>query len=463
MELNFCPNCFDHHYQNGSCLRCGYQVMHAKKRNQKALPAGVILKKRYYVGKLLGVGGFGITYKAFDLEKKQICAIKEYVPDDCAVRSSDKRNLEPVAQREDHYLTGLKRFSRETRLLSYLEQIPSVVDITDAFQENGTAYFTMEYLEGADLQQIVQDSPKQLSVKEAVDIILQVALSMDVIHAKTKIIHRDISPENVYITKDRKVKLIDFGSANQTENGFGSGLSVVVKLKFAPPEQYSADMIQGSFTDVYALAGTYYYVQTGMYLPSAPDRLSGKDYVPLKLMNIGVPDGISDAIDHALALNVNQRTRTMQQFVREISAGIPAGWIQNAPRPVPQPVPKPVPKPVHVVAQGQVAIPYVKVIAGTDRGKNWVIPSDQAMKIGRFAPEVNLWIQAHDRVSRIHCQVEYLSAKRLFCIQDTSTNGTSCNGKELKKGVKYEVTPPARLSLADSSNIIEVGVNYEYH
>lgn len=461
MELNLCPNCFEGGYQNGSCIRCGYQAIQAKRRSDNALPTGLVLKNRYYVGELLGEGGFGITYKAYDIKGKSICAIKEYAPNKCCIRNGEGYRLEPVsAEEEAPYTAGLKRFLTEAQILSRLEEIPSVVDITDTFQENNTAYFVMEYLDGADLKRIVQSSQKRLPSEELVNIILQVALSMDVIHTKTKIIHRDISPENIYITKDKKVKLIDFGSARQTENGFERGLSVLVKLKFAPPEQFSTEMVQGSFTDVYALASTYYYAQTGMYLPPAPDRQGGKNYVPLKLMNIGVPDGISDAIDHALVLNVKQRTQTMQQFIHEITSGMPGGW-KRLSRPVPRPAPRPAPDPEPV--RKQMVLPYVSIVSGAEKGNNWVIQPNQTMKIGRSASEANIRLQFPQNISRVHCQVTYLAAKKRFCIRDTSTFGVFYKGKKLKKGIDYEVAPPARFQLVDSSCIIEVGVKYEYH
>lgn len=465
MELNLCPNCFEGGYQNGSCIRCGYQNAYFMERGKNALSAGVLLKSRYYIGVMLGEGGFGITYKAYDIMEKRICAIKEYAPNECCVRAGDGRTLEPVSgEMQLPYSAGLKRFLTEAQILSKLEQIPSVVDITDAFQENNTAYFAMEYLDGSDLKRIVQLSKSRLPVERVVDIILQVALSMDVIHTKTKIIHRDISPENIYITKDKKVKLIDFGSARQTENGFERGLSVLVKLKFAPPEQFSTEMIQGSFTDVYALAGTYYYAQTGMYLPPAPDRQGGRDYVPLKLMNIGVPDGISDAIDHALVLNVRQRTQTMQQFIQEITNGTPGIWRRPF-RPAPVPASRPgnhmAPRPAPV--KKQVELPYIMVVSEAEKGKRWVINPDQTMKVGRSAAEANIRIQYPKNVSRLHCQVTYLSAKKKFCIRDMSTFGVFYKGKKLKKGTDYEVAPPARFMLADSSCIIEVGVTYEHH
>lgn len=322
---NICPNCFDSNYQNGVCSRCGYQARFASHHSGRGLAAGMLLKNRYIIGKILGEGGFGITYKAYDMTRRRICAVKEYVPNGMSRRAMDGRRLELLTpDAEGPYLAGLRRFLEESQILSKLEQIPSVVNITDSFKENSTAYFVMEYLDGADLGQIVRTSKSRLPVGEITNIILQVAVSMDVIHTKTKIIHRDISPDNIYITKNKQVKLIDFGSAKQTVTGAQDGFSVVVKLKLSPPEQYSQDMVQGSFTDVYSLAATYYYALTGTNLPTAPDRLMGTNYVPLKQLNLGVPDSVSDAVDRALILNVDQRTRTMQEFIRGIAAAAPA-------------------------------------------------------------------------------------------------------------------------------------------
>ncbi len=322
---NICPNCFDGNFQNGVCSRCGYQARFASHNSGRGLMEGTVLKARYIIGKILGEGGFGITYKAFDMTSRRICAVKEYAPNGMSRRAMDKRHLELLSPNaEGPYLAGLRRFLEESQILSKLGQIPSVVNITDCFKENSTAYFVMEYLDGADLGQIVRTSKSRLPVGEVTNIILQVAMSMDVIHTKTKIIHRDISPDNIYITKNKQVKLIDFGSAKQTVTGAQDGFSVVVKLKLSPPEQYSQDMVQGGFTDVYSLAATYYYALSGTNLPTAPDRLLGTNYVPLKQLNLGVPDSVSDAVDHALVLNVDQRTQTMQEFIQGIAPAAPA-------------------------------------------------------------------------------------------------------------------------------------------
>lgn len=489
MKLDLCPNCFEAGYQNGSCSRCGYKSAYNEKYEKRSLPAGTMLKQRYYIGRVLGEGGFGITYKVFDTQKNIICAVKEYAPNGLCFREKNGCRLELTSRENDApYMAGLNRFLEESRILSRLEQIPSVVDITDTFQENNTAYFVMEYLNGADLRQIVKASKQQIPVDQITDVILQVAVSMDVIHTKTKIIHRDISPENIYITRDGKVKLIDFGSAKRTETGMKKGLSVVLKPKFAPPEQFSSEMVQGSFTDVYSLASTYYYALTGIHVPPAPDRLAGKNYVPLKQMNPGIPEGISDAVDHALVLNVRQRTPSMQVFIAEIAASrqasggkaqagggpakTPSRGKQSLPgkaqapvkpaAPARPPVPRPVPSKPSIGKRVVAEFPYVTVLTGVEAGKNWVLPPNQPMIFGRSMTEAHLRVQYPEDVSRVHCKITYLADIKKFSIRDLSVNGVFFKGRRLQRDVDYQVKPPARFSLSGSSCIIEVGVKYEY-
>ncbi len=586
--MDRCPNCFETSYHNASCNRCGYQLQYDKPRSQKALPVGTVLKQRYYLGKLLGEGGFGITYKAYDLQRKVVCCVKEYAPNGLCRRREDTYQLELVSYDcEMPYRAGLRRFLEEAQILSKLEQIPSVVDITDTFQEYNTAYFVMEFLDGADLRQIVKASPGRLPVEMITNVILQVAVSMDVIHTRTKIIHRDISPENIYITRDQKVKVIDFGSAKQTETGAKAGLSVVLKPKFAPPEQFSSQMVQGSFTDVYSLAGTYYYALTGKNIPSAMDRLSGVEYVPLKHMNIGVNDALSDAVDRALILNVSQRTGTMQQLIAEIAtatagasqgqsglsqgqneqqrlaqqaqreqqlreqqrlaqqaqreqqlreqqrlaqqaqreqqfreqqmaqeqAKLRAQWeqqqlakkqaaqlqaqqqlaqqqeqlrkqreeqqrlamqqlqlqreqqkreqrLRDQKRREQQRLEQE--KLARQRQQQKIAVPYVVVLEGAEKGRNWVMPANQTLKFGRSETEANMRIRYPESISRVHCMITYLAEYDRFCIRDTSANGVYYKGQRLKKGVDYNVKAPARFIIANNACVIELGVKYEY-
>lgn len=487
---DMCPNCFTHHYNHGQCQRCGYQMSSDSHRNDRILQAGTLLRHRYCVGKVLGEGGFGITYKAYDTKRNRICAVKEYAPNGQCRRAADKRSLEIASSNFNKpYAAGLKRFMEESQILMKLDNIPSVVNILESFQENATAYFVMEYLDGADLGQIVRTAENRLPVGEVTNIILQVALSMDVIHTKTKIIHRDISPDNIYITKDKKVKLIDFGSA-KVVTGDQEGFSVLVRLRLSPPEQYASNMAQGSYTDVYSLAATYYYALTKTNLPPAPDRLNGQNYVPLKQLGLGIADRVSDAVDRALCLDVRMRTQTMQAFIQGIipAGSEPGGGLQTfggrregqKPRPSGRfklDAPPHAAGAVAPAAQGaeknaagsdtagqaKTDTPYICVLSGPLAGKSWLLPPDRRIKVGRAATGVDVRLEQPNDISRIHCEITYLPVKKLFTIRDLSTYGVFYNGQRLEKGREYHFSPPVRFVLASRNCMIEVGVKDEYH
>lgn len=458
-KKKICPNCFMMEYADGECQRCGYQEKFAP-RSPRALPEGLVLNNRFIVGKVLGEGGFGITYKACDTEDGGICAIKEYIPSGISCRTENGRTLKVTSSDwEGQYQAGLKRFLEEAQILSKLGQIPSVVRITNCFTENETAYYSMEFLDGANLRQIVRASKNRLPADEITNIILQVAVAMDIIHKKANILHRDISPENIYITKDKKVKIIDFGSAKQNFGDREKEFSIVLKLKFAPPEQFSPKMKQGTYTDVYSLASTYYFALTGISLPTAMDRLGGVAYVPLKQMNIPVSDRISDAVDRALELNYQDRTQTMQKFIE----GLTTRHVPSSPAvsPPPSPAPRPAaPPPPERKARPRRA-PYVEVVAGHETGKLWLIPCNTEMRIGRSKADNNIVIIGHPEVSKIHCYLMYEEEQDAFYIRDCSTNGTVVDGSRLKKDQTYKIKAGSKITLASTACIIRIGVKNE--
>lgn len=436
-EGNICPNCFDTGYFDGECPKCGFKEVYSQS-SLKALTGGVILNDRYIIGKVLGEGGFGITYKACDLKEGKVCAIKEYAPSGASCRKEDGLTMGMVTQREvPYYEKGLKRFLEEAQILRKLGDIPAVVKVLDCFQENHTAYFAMEFLDGANLNQIVRVSMKRLPFDEITGIIVKVGLAMDSVHKKAHIFHRDISPENIYITKEKQVKLIDFGNAKEDERQKNQEYSVVLKLKFAPPEQHSSKMPQGPYTDVYALAGTYYYALTGMNLPTAVDRLSGEGYVLLKQMNLGIPDYVSDAVDRALELNYQNRTQTMKEFVDGITNRQPITPVSaGAPR----------------------LLPYLEVVAGQMAGVRFHLPGNMELKVGRSHKENHIAISGHQEISKLHCYLYFDEAKTLFYVTDVSRNGTFIRGERLKEGQAYPVKPGVDIALASGACVVRLGV-----
>lgn len=191
IKKEYCPNCFNAIGSMRPCPYCGNEQFDRK--NPLALPVNVVLKNRYVVGRMLGAGGFGITYKCYDLKERKICAIKEYAPSTSATRLSDSLTLTATSvSRQEIFEHGREKFLGEAATLSQLQDIPDVVKIWDCFEMNGTAYFVMEFLSGSTLNGIKKAYGGRIEYSVAYGIILQAAESLGKIHEEGNIISQDI-------------------------------------------------------------------------------------------------------------------------------------------------------------------------------------------------------------------------------------------------------------------------------
>lgn len=273
--MSICPNCFESGFAE-RCAKCGYLGL-SHQESQMTLQVGMLLNNRYIVGRTLGAGGFGVTYLVKDRLSAQLLAAKEYFPTMFAVRDGDSKVVRPSgADSRDEYEHGLKVFDREAESLRLFLGNPSVVQVTDSFRQNGTSYYIMEFLDGVNLKALSRSMGGRLPIDIALDVLRNVGATLATVHEKG-LLHRDVSPENIFVTKQGTVKLIDFGATRFFVGERSRSLSVVLKPGFAPPEQYSSKGNQGPWTDVYALAATFLSVVSGLNLPDSPDRLSGDD------------------------------------------------------------------------------------------------------------------------------------------------------------------------------------------
>ncbi len=216
MQQSVCYNCFRYVPEGDVCPYCGYDARKNKGKYLVALKPGTPLANRYVVGRVLGQGGFGVTYVALDSQTRARVAIKEYLPMEFAVRAQDGTSLilNSTDQQAD-FDYGKQQFLAEARTLAEFVGSEHIVSIHCYFEENGTAYFAMEYLEGRNLKQYMEEYGGPLPVFEANKILLPVMEALDWVHSKG-IVHRDISPDNIVIKKDGAAKLIDFGAARQS-------------------------------------------------------------------------------------------------------------------------------------------------------------------------------------------------------------------------------------------------------
>ena len=289
--------------------------------NTRCLKPGVILKERYKIEEVIGAGGFGITYRAWDPLLQSYVAIKEYYPSGIATRSADSsKDCVPVGQEQREYHRGRIRFLKEAQDVARFQSEPNIVSIYDYLEENDTAYMVMEYLHGCTLKQYIREHGGRLDTDHILHICLSVLDALAVVH-KAGMIHRDISPENIFICEDLTVKLIDFGAAKQVYLDGEQTMSVVLKPGYAPPEQYAKKDKQGPWTDIYALGATLYFAATGEKPEESFGRVLEDTIKPVCEVNPEIPRAMSQVIMRAMSVKIEDRYQTVEAMREALLAG----------------------------------------------------------------------------------------------------------------------------------------------
>ncbi len=310
--MNVCYNCFKEH-NGGVCPFCGYSVSHDRGKYPLALPHGTILAGRYILGRVLGQGGFGITYVAKNYQTKEVVAVKEYFPETMATRINSNTVSSYTDERAESFKYGMECFLNESKTLAEFIGNPNIVRVYSYFEENSTAYFVMEYVTGRSLQTYLKNNGGKISVQTAKNILFPIMDALSDVHSKG-IIHRDISPDNIYITSEGKVKLLDFGSARYSLGDKSRSLDVVLKHGYAPKEQYTRRGRQGPYTDIYALAATFYRSITGKVPPDSIERMDEDDLIYPSNLGVNITKKDEDAIIKALSVYPIDRFSSMLEF-----------------------------------------------------------------------------------------------------------------------------------------------------
>ena len=314
--MQYCPHCMNPATAE-VCPNCGGQVRWQAPSNQ--LPVGTLLRSTgghvYQIGAAKGQGGFGITYAALDLMNQSRVAIKEYFPSRCASRDNVTRVISATGQ-QDSFAGGLRSFLEEGKMLSAVGALESVVSVRDFFEANGTAYIVMEYVDGIPLHEVVRRKGR-MSRDELFAILPVLLRDIGILH-RAGVIHRDISPDNLILTKSGKLKLLDFGSARSVESG--KTMTVMLKAGFSPVEQYQSKG-QGPYTDVYALAGTIYYCLTGVVPPTAIDRISADELKLPNSLGAGLTAQQQDALVWGMTVQPQARPQNMEAFTNALFPG----------------------------------------------------------------------------------------------------------------------------------------------
>lgn len=317
MQKRYCWGCMQL-IEEDVCPLCGYR-MQDKIDSTMYLAPGTQLGK-YLIGRVLGQGGFGITYIGRNMENEEIVAIKEYFPDGQIARTI-QQTVSVYTGKEEAFEKGKIRFKYEADVLSQFGDFPGIVDYKDYFETNGTAYFVMEYVEGITFKDYIEQKGGTISFQEVVAILMPIMDALGEMH-RHEIIHRDISPENIYITRDKHVKLLDFGAARYANSENNQSLSIILKHGYAPKEQYYTRGNQGPWTDIYAVAATAYYALTGMTPQSSLERLEEDKVAFPSRLGADIGPAEEQVLMTAMSIKEKDRYQNIKSFQKALTRAI---------------------------------------------------------------------------------------------------------------------------------------------
>lgn len=372
---NLCYRCFcEKPIREKPCPKCGYKHTPNTVSPNCLLP-GTLLHNRYIVGVALGVGGFGITYKCLDTKIGGICAIKEYFPANFALRTNATKFVSVAEQNLERYNKIMKRFVEEAELVKSLKH-RNVITIYDSFFENNTAYYVMEYCDGIDLRRYTNNFSRRLEYDEGMNLLYQIMNGLEYIHSKG-ILHRDIAPDNIYVTKNNSVKILDFGSARSEMDQFNRELSVIVKVGYAPIEQYGGRGKQGPYTDIYALGATFYHLFTSRIPIESTQRVAEDNLEEFSRLRPDLPDNLKYCIEKSMELTTAKRISNIAEMKSILGLSNASVRMSKEQPPVKQPPikpPQPNPQP-----SGRISIQRNSNVASI------------ASRMGAYAVDMLLW------------------------------------------------------------------------
>lgn len=408
-------NCLMGTLQGDTCTYCHKKPEEITLRPANTLPARYMLGGQYYLGRVVGNGGFGITYLAWDCVKQRRVVVKELYPKQDVKRSLTDGRVFPIPGQEGFFEKCRQRFKEEAQVLYSFYNEPLIVDVYRLMEENHTVYYSMEYLSGFDLRTYVENKGtlvwEQLSCY-----VRKILAALCLLHGRN-LIHRDISPDNIFLTSLEDAKLIDFGSVRTYNNG--QGLTTILKHVFAPVEQYFTNGHQGPWTDLYALSVTMYYALSGKCPPKAPDRVRNDSTVPIENFCPELPEHVSRAIMRGMAVRAQDRFQNVQAMAAEL---FPGEFFSGSQK------------------QAQEGF-FVRCVSGLYQGRIFQILPGQSLDFGRHGQCGVSYPQDSPGISRRQCRLwcPKDNAEELFIQDENSSWGTAVSGCRLQPGKWYKL------------------------
>lgn len=290
------------------------QPFDTHRHDDNILPVGATLGE-FEIVDIIGSGGFGIVYLAYDHSLQRQVALKEYMPSNLAVRNNHGIITLRSDNHEETFQAGLRSFINEARLLAHFDH-PSLVKVYRFWESNGTAYMVMPHYQGVTLKEKIRDRDQTLDEKSLKNLLFHLLDALKVLHTD-QCYHRDISPDNILILSDDTPILLDFGAARRVITDMTQSLTVILKPGYAPIEQYSDEVTitQGPWTDIYALAAVVYFVITGKAPIPSVSRLVADKLIPLTKSAVHQYSfAFLNGIDTALSVKPEDRPRNVDEF-----------------------------------------------------------------------------------------------------------------------------------------------------
>lgn len=289
-----------------------------KKSEKHQLPPGTLLDNRYLIQNVLGEGGFGITYEGINRRINVKVAIKEFYWKDYVIRNiEDSQEVRVISEDNIEMIEKAKeKFMKEARVIGDFIDESSIVDVTDYFEANNTAYIVMNYLDGITLKNYLKNKGP-FAAEDIFRKMLPLMEGLGKVH-KCGIIHRDISPDNIMMTLGGTLKLIDFGAARDYSAVRDKSYSVIVKGGYAPVEQYNSNSVQGPWTDIYALCSTLYECITNHMPDDALQRVFYDELKKPSEFNIKIDRELEKVLWKGLSVAPEERYQSMEEMLEDL-------------------------------------------------------------------------------------------------------------------------------------------------
>ncbi|MCM1302945.1 MAG: serine/threonine protein kinase [Lachnospiraceae bacterium] len=311
MPKQYCPYCMSPVPEGETCSVCGL-TEGTYVSSPHHLPPGTVLMDRYLVGRVLGEGGFGITYIGCDTRLELKVAIKEYYPLDRATRNASASLAVTgfIGPSAKSFERGKQKFLSEAQVMARLDKQQVIVSVRDFFEINNTAYIVMEYIEGVTFHELVEQKGGRIAPEEFFPMIEPLFHALSIMH-EHGLIHRDISPDNLML-ENGKIRLLDFGCAREASRGTET-MTIALKHGYAPIEQYQQKG-QGPWTDLYALCATIYYCLTGRVPPQALDRITEDELLLPSKLGVNLTEAQEKALLKGMRLQPNRRFANAEEL-----------------------------------------------------------------------------------------------------------------------------------------------------